>query len=94
MIKDIVGNPDKLKLGGELRRMTAMFTDIRGSSTISEKLTPVSLVKLLNEYLTAMSDIILDLGGTIDKYEGDAIISFFGAPLIFPVTPSWPARRR
>ena len=84
VIKDIVGNPDKLKLGGELRHMTAMFTDIKGFSTISEKLTPVSLVKLLNEYLTAMSDIILDLGGTIDKYEGDAIISFFGAPLDLP----------
>jgi adenylate cyclase len=84
VIKDIVGNPDKLKLGGELRHMTAMFTDIKGFSSISEKLSPVSLVKLLNEYLTAMSDMILDLGGTIDKYEGDAIISFFGAPLDLP----------
>ena len=84
VIKDIVGNPDKLKLGGELRHMTAMFTDIRGFSTISEKLGPEALVKLLNEYLTGMSDIVLDLGGTIDKYEGDAIISFFGAPLDLP----------
>ena len=81
VIKDIVGNPDKLKLGGEQRHMTAMFTDIRGFSTISESLSPEALVHLLNEYLTGMSDLILDLGGTIDKYEGDAIISFFGAPL-------------
>ena len=84
VIKDIVGNPNKLKLGGELRHMTAVFTDIKGFSTISESLSPEALVHLLNEYLTGMSDLILDLGGTIDKYEGDAIISFFGAPLDLP----------
>jgi adenylate cyclase len=84
VIKDIVGNPDKLKLGGELRRMTAVFTDIKGFSTISESLSPEALVHLLNEYLTGMSDLILELGGTIDKYEGDAIISFFGAPVDLP----------
>jgi adenylate cyclase len=61
--------------------MTAMFTDVKGFSTISEKLDPTELVRLLNHYLTAMSDIILDLNGTIDKYEGDAIICFFGAPV-------------
>jgi len=84
VIKDIVGNPAKLKLGGDLRYMTAVFTDIKGFSTISEHLSPEDLVRLLNEYLTGMSDCILDLGGTIDKYEGDAIISFFGAPLDLP----------
>ncbi len=84
VIKTIVGDPNKLKLGGELRQMTAVFTDIKGFSTISEKLGPEALVHLLNEYLTGMSDLILDLGGTIDKYEGDAIISFFGAPLNLP----------
>ncbi len=84
VIKAIVNNPDKLKLGGEKRHMTAMFTDIRGFSTVSEKLAPEGLVTLLNKYLTAMSDIILDLGGTIDKYEGDAIIAFFNAPLELP----------
>ena len=60
-----------------------MFTDVKGFSSISEQLDPTDLVKLLNDYLTAMSDIILDLQGTIDKYEGDAIISFFGAPVEF-----------
>jgi adenylate cyclase len=60
--------------------MTAIFTDIQGFSTISEKLDPPSLVKLLNIYLTAMSNIIMENLGTIDKYEGDAIIAFFGAP--------------
>jgi adenylate cyclase len=81
VINVIIANPDKLSLGGEKRRMTALFTDIRGFSTISEKLAPEELVQLLNRYLTAMSDTILDLKGTIDKYEGDAIIAFFNAPI-------------
>jgi class 3 adenylate cyclase len=61
--------------------MSAIFTDIRGFSTISEHLTPEDLVSLLNRYLTTMSNVILDEQGTIDKFEGDAIIAFFGAPL-------------
>ena len=81
VIKEIISDPDKLKLGGTKKHMTAIFTDIRGFSTISEKLTPEDLVRLLNQYLSKMSDVILDLQGTIDKYEGDAIIAFFGAPL-------------
>lgn len=81
VIKQIVADPGRLKLGGDKKTMTAIFTDIRGFSTISEKLLPEELVALLNQYLTAMSDIILELQGTIDKYEGDAIISFFGAPI-------------
>ncbi len=84
VIDQIVADPGQLKLGGSKRWMTAMFTDVRGFSTISEKLDPESLVKLLNRYLTAMSDIILERHGTIDKYEGDAIIAFFGAPLDLP----------
>ena len=81
VIKQIIDNPDRLNLGGEKKILSAIFTDIKGFSTISEQLDPTDLVKLLNEYLTAMSDTILDLRGTIDKYEGDAIIAFFGAPL-------------
>jgi adenylate cyclase len=81
VITDIINNPDKLNLGGEKREMTAMFTDIQGFSTISEQLDPPQLVKLLNRYLTAMSNIIMENLGTIDKYEGDAIIAFFGAPV-------------
>ncbi len=81
VIKQIIDNPDRLNLGGEKKVLTAIFTDVKGFSTISEKLDPTDLVKLLNEYLTAMSDTILDLRGTIDKYEGDAIIAFFGAPI-------------
>ncbi len=81
VINQIIADPDKLKLGGEKKHMTAIFTDVKGFSTFSEQLDPSDLVKLLNEYLTGMSDVVLDLHGTIDKYEGDAIISFFGAPV-------------
>jgi adenylate cyclase len=81
IINEIIDDPEKLNLGGEKREMTAIFTDIQGFSTISEKLDPVQLVKLLNKYLSAMSNIIMENLGTIDKYEGDAIIAFFGAPV-------------
>jgi adenylate cyclase len=84
VINQIIENPDMLSLGGQKRWMTAMFTDVRGFSTVSEQLDPEQLVKLLNFYLSGMSDIILQNGGTIDKYEGDAIISFYGAPLDLP----------
>jgi len=87
VISEIIDNPDKLNLGGEKRVMTAMFTDIEGFSTISEKIDPTSLVKLLNRYLTKMSNIIMENKGTVDKYEGDAIIAFFGAPILQPEHP-------
>ena len=84
VIDQIVENPDMLELGGEKREMTPFFSDIQGFSTISEGLTPEELVQLLNEYLTAMCDIISSHQGTIDKFEGDAIIAFWGAPLDLP----------
>ncbi|MDC7233001.1 MAG: adenylate/guanylate cyclase domain-containing protein [Spirochaetales bacterium] len=83
VIKDLLDDPSKLSLGGEERHMTAMFTDVKGFSSISEKLTPQNLVTLLNDYLTEMSNLIMEEKGTIDKYEGDAIIAFFGAPQPF-----------
>jgi len=85
IVKEIISDPSRLQLGGSKRHMTAIFTDVKGFSTISETLgDPVKLVSLLNKYLSAMSDIILAEKGTIDKYEGDAIIAFFGAPLELP----------
>ncbi|GHT98755.1 adenylate/guanylate cyclase domain-containing protein [Spirochaetia bacterium] len=85
VIEQIIADPSQLKLGGEKREMTAIFTDIRSFSTISEALgDPAKLVELLNYYLTRMSNIILENQGTIDKYEGDAIIAFFGAPVHLP----------
>jgi len=81
VISEIIKDPNKLNLGGEKREMTAIFTDIQGFSAISEQLDPAHLVRLLNKYLTEMSNIIMEHLGTIDKYWGDAIIAFFGAPL-------------
>ncbi len=80
VIEQIMQNPESLELGGENRRITIFFSDVAGFSTISEKLSPPDLVKLLNEYLSEMTDIIISHGGTIDKYEGDAIMAFYGAP--------------
>ena len=82
VIETLVGDPSKLSLGGERREMTAYFSDVQGFSTISEGLTPDELVELLNLYLTEMCNIISDYNGTVDKFEGDAIIAFWGAPLI------------
>jgi adenylate cyclase len=90
--EQIARNPSLLQLGGSTRHMTAVFTDIRGFSSISEALTKKygpqggaeKLVTLLNKYLSTMSDIILEKQGVIDKYEGDAIIAFFGAPQDLP----------
>ncbi|HEB71221.1 MAG TPA: adenylate/guanylate cyclase domain-containing protein [Nitrospirae bacterium] len=82
VIHQIVENPDLLQLGGEKRVMTAFFTDVAGFTTISEKLEPNELVTLLNDYLTKMTDVIHEFDGTVDKFEGDAIIAFWGAPLL------------
>jgi adenylate cyclase len=81
VVEEILSDPSRLQLGGSKRHMTAIFTDIKGFSTISEKLDPEDLVKLLNRYLSAMSNIVLNEHGVIDKFEGDAIIAFFGAPI-------------
>ena len=71
------------ELGGESGIRTAYFSDIEGFSTISEQLTSKKLVDLLNEYLSAQTEIILEHNGTLDKYEGDSVIAFFGAPVFF-----------
>ena len=84
LINQMFENHITPKLGGEARVITAYFTDIQGFSTFSEKLTATQLVELLNEYLTAMTDIFIAEEGTLDKYEGDAIVAFIGAPLDVP----------
>lgn len=81
VIEQLVRDPSKLKLGGVRRELTAFFSDLAGFSSISEKLEPSELVHLLNEYLTEMTDIVLKYDGIVDKYEGDAIMAFWGAPL-------------
>ncbi|OIQ17026.1 MAG: hypothetical protein BM556_12480 [Bacteriovorax sp. MedPE-SWde] len=81
LISDMYETGEPPKLGGDCGLRTAFFTDIQGFSTFSEILSATQLVELLNEYLTAMTDILLEEKGTLDKYEGDAIIAFFGAPM-------------
>jgi len=79
VVDQILDNPPEL--GGVDKEITVFFSDIRGFTTISERMSPQELVKLLNMYLTAMTDIILKYEGTLDKYEGDAIMCFWGAPI-------------
>ncbi len=81
VIDKIVADPSTLSLGGDKRELTIFFSDIQGFTSISEKLEATALVQLLNDFLTAMTDIILSYGGTVDKYVGDAIVAFWNAPV-------------
>lgn len=81
VVNEILKNPEKLNLHGEERNLTIFFSDIEGFTTLSEGMSPLDVVSLLNEYLTAMTDIIFDYNGLLDKYEGDAIMAVFGAPV-------------
>jgi adenylate cyclase len=83
VIEQLLANPERLSLGGERREISIFFSDVQGFTSISEKLDPSQLTELLNEYLSFMTDTILDSGGTIDKYEGDAIIAFWNAPVSY-----------
>jgi adenylate cyclase len=82
VIDQLLANPERLQLGGERREISIFFSDIQGFTTVSEKLDPAQLTEMLNDYLSFMTDTILESGGTIDKYEGDAIIAFWNAPII------------
>lgn len=84
VVEQVTENPALLRLGGERREITSFFSDVAGFTSISESLGAEGLVALLNEMLSAMSDIILDEAGTLDKYEGDAIVAFWNAPLDTP----------
>ena len=81
VIDQLMDDPGRLDLGGKEETITAFFSDVQGFTSISERLTAHELVALLNDYLTEMTDTILKYDGTVDKFEGDAIIAFFGAPL-------------
>lgn len=80
ILKQIKSNLSEIKLGGEKKAITVMFSDIRGFTSFSENLSPEELIKLINSYLTLMTEIILQNGGTVDKYIGDAIMAFWNAP--------------
>jgi adenylate cyclase len=81
LVAQIMKNPDILKLGGEKREISILFSDIRGFTSLSEKLSPEDLVQVLNEYLNPMTRIVLEEKGTLDKYIGDAVMALYNAPL-------------
>lgn len=81
LVEKIVTRRDSLSLGGEKRHLTVMFSDLAGFTSLSESLDPEELVSIMNDYLGEMTDIIFEHNGTVDKFIGDAIMSFWGAPL-------------
>lgn len=84
VVDQVLASADGLRLGGVQREGTIMFTDLRGFTSFSEKLTPAQVIEVLNHYLSEMSDAILDNGGTLVAYMGDGIFAVFGAPLELP----------
>ena len=81
LVKELESNPQKATLGGDRRFITVFFSDLANFTTLSERFEPERIVSLLNEYFTAMSQVILDSQGVIDKYQGDGIMAFWGAPI-------------
>jgi len=81
VIEQLMEDPGSVRLGGERREVTVMFCDIRGFTGISERNEPEEVVSILNSYLACATDVILEAGGTLDKFLGDGVMAFFNAPL-------------
>jgi adenylate cyclase len=81
VVNEVLKNPDKLKLGGDKKELSVLFSDIRGFTTLAEEMEPETLVNLLNGYLTEMTDVVFEFDGLLDKYIGDAVMAVWGAPL-------------
>ena len=81
VVNEMLKYPDKLKLGGDKKELSVLFSDIRGFTSLAEEMEPETLVQLLNEYLTEMTDVVFETEGLLDKYIGDAIMAVWGAPL-------------
>ena len=81
ILNEVLSDPSKVKMGGNRKDISILFSDIRGFTTISERCTPEEVVEFLNEYFDAMIDAIMQTGGTVDKFIGDAIMAFWGAPV-------------
>ena len=84
LVNRLAENPEQMKLGGEMRDLTLLFCDIRGFTSISERLDAQELTELINRFLTPMTNVIMGAEGTIDKYMGDCIMAFWNAPLNVP----------
>jgi adenylate cyclase len=83
VVDELMNNPDEVALGGKKQVVTIMFCDIRGFTAYSENKDPQDVIKRCNEYLTAMTNIIFRHGGTLDKYLGDGLMAFLGAPVYY-----------
>lgn len=89
IVNDLLKNPDKVRLGGEKKNITVFFSDVRDFTSISEKLTPEQLTLCLNKYMTMMTDTLFEHNGTLDKYIGDAMVAYWGAPVDLENHPYW-----
>jgi adenylate cyclase len=88
MAQEILKNPELLKLGGERLEVTVLFADIRGFTSLSERLAPETVVELLNTFFTEMVDLVFEYQGTLDKFLGDALMAEFGVPVAIPQAPA------
>jgi adenylate cyclase len=84
VVDKVLADPSRAKLGGERKELTVLFSDIRGFSAFAEGMGPEALASFLGEYLTPMTDLVLDSGGTLDKYIGDAVMAIWAAPIDLP----------
>ncbi|MGE5096748.1 MAG: CHASE2 domain-containing protein [Betaproteobacteria bacterium] len=84
VVSEMTAHPERLVLGGQRKEVTVLFTDLAGFTTLSEGMAPEEAASILNDHLTRMSDVVMRHGGTIDKFIGDAVMAFWGAPLDDP----------
>ena len=85
---ELLNSPDGLKLGGEVREVTFLVSDLRGFTALSSRLAPAEVIEVVNRFLEPMVEIITKYKGTVDEFQGDGILAFFGAPLAAPDDPA------